>query len=197
MSVRAAMLALLSAGEATTYQLRRTFDEATGQVHVLNIGQVSSTLARLERDSCIVRDTSASEDLTAGLWHLTDAGRAELDQWWMNTVERGRPDRHELVLKLSLAVAVPGVDVIALVQRQRTATLTALHEVTRARRSVEDSDLSARLVLDHHLFSIEAELRWLDDVEGTLERAAADRRAEPPSGSTVISEPIPQAQVRR
>ena len=28
MSIRAAMLALLSAGEATTYQLRKSFDEA-------------------------------------------------------------------------------------------------------------------------------------------------------------------------
>lgn len=180
MSIRAAMLALLSAGEATTYQLRKSFDEATGQVQPVNIGQVSSTLSRLERDGCIARGPAEPEDSTAGTWSLTGPGREELERWWESTVDRARPDRHELVLKLSLAVVVPGVDVAALVQRQRTATLSALHEATRARRGIAESDLAARLVLDHHLFAVEAELRWLDDVEGTLERAAAVRPDAPP-----------------
>lgn len=193
MSVRAAMLALLSAGEASTYQLRKAFDEATGQVHPVNIGQVSSTLARLERDGRVVRRSAEPEDATAGTWTLTPDGRDELEEWWTRPVDRARPDRHELVLKLSLAVTAPGVDVTALVQRQRTATLSSLHEATRARRGIADSDLAARLVLDHHLFAVEAELRWLDDVEGVLERAAATRPAVSPADRPADS----RAEARR
>lgn len=175
MSIHHAMLALLSAGPATTYQLRKAFDDATGQVRPLNIGQASSTLSRLERDGRIVRTQEDADDSTAGLWSLTEEGRADLAQWWASAVERAQPDRQELVVKLALAVTVPGVDVTALVQTQRTATLSALHEATRVRRGIEEADLAAALVLEHHLVSLEAELRWLDDIEGTLEKAAARR----------------------
>ncbi|PMC74970.1 MULTISPECIES: PadR family transcriptional regulator [unclassified Brachybacterium] len=177
MALHHALLALLSVGPATTYQLRRAFDDATGQVKPLNIGQASSTLSRLERDGRIVRTEPSAPDATAGLWHLTEAGREELSLWWMSAVERTQPDRQELVMKFAVAVAVPGVDVTALVQTQRDATLSALHEATRVRRQVDPADLPAALVLDHHLVTLEAELRWLDDIEVMLERAAARRPA--------------------
>lgn len=188
MSVRHALLALLSPGPATTYQLRKDFDRATGEVWPLNIGQASATLARLERDELIRREEGAPGAAdgavpTAGDWHLTDAGREELAAWWGSAVPRSEPERHELVMKLALAVTVPGVDVPSLLQTQRSASLSALHEVTRARRSVPQEDLAAALVLDHHIFAIEAEVRWIDDIEGTLER---DRRrgAESEAGAS-------------
>ncbi|MCL6423540.1 PadR family transcriptional regulator [Brachybacterium sp. JHP9] len=192
MSVRHALLALLSAGPATTYQLRKDFDLATGAVWPLNIGQASATLARLERDGMIRREDNpgASADggtATAGDWHLSAAGREELAAWWGSAVPRSEPERHELVMKLALAVTVPGVDVPSLLQTQRSASLSALHEVTRARRSVPPEDLAAALVLDHHIFAIEAEIRWIDDVEGTLARAGR------PAASRAASEVSPTA----
>lgn len=173
MSIHHALLALLSAGPATTYQLRKGFDDVTGHVRPLNIGQASSTLSRLERDGLVVRSTEDGTETTAGLWHLTEQGRSDLARWWAAAVDRSQPDRQELVMKLALAVTVPGVDVAAVVQEQRLSTLAALQDVTRARRHLGEEDLSALLVLEHHLFSLEAELRWLDDIEGTLERIAA------------------------
>ena len=177
MSLHHALLALLSSGPATTYQLRRAFDDATGQVRPLNIGQASSTLSRLERDGRIVREKTGDDDATAGLWYLTEAGRDDLTLWWHSAVERTQPDRQELVMKFALAAAVPGVDVAALVQTQRSATLSALHEATRVLRQVDARDLPAQLVLDHHLVTLEAELRWLDDIETLLTRAAAQCNA--------------------
>ena len=80
--------------------------------------------------------------------------------------------RDELVIKFSLAVLVPGVDVVGLVQRQRSAMQRMMHDVTRARREVAMNDLAARLVLDNYIFTIEAELRWLDSVEESVARAS-------------------------
>lgn len=179
MSIHHALLALLSAGPSTTYQLRKDFDEVTGHVRPLNIGQASTTLTRLERDGLVVRSPEEGGESTAGLWSLTEKGRSDLAQWWAAAVDRTLPDRQELVMKLALAVTVPGVDVAGVVQEQRTATLAALQDVTRARRHLGEEDLSALLVLEHHLFSLEAELRWLDDIEGTLDRVAARHRAAP------------------
>lgn len=212
MSVKHALLALLSAGDAGTYQLRKDFESSTGSTWPLNIGQVSTTLGRLERDGLVVRHEaalaqaapsrtgstrsgSASGSSEVAAWSLTEAGRAELDRWWNAPVLRRHPERDELIIKLALATTAPGVDVAALVQRQRQASQAALHEITRARRAA-DEDLAASLVLDHHVYALEAELRWLDDVEGRLAQA---RRLSPgTSGSaatdrTTADRPSPNA----
>ena len=50
MSVRHALLALLSEGPKYGLQLRQEFEARTGEVWPLNVGQVYTTLQRLERD---------------------------------------------------------------------------------------------------------------------------------------------------
>ncbi|EWS81769.1 PadR family transcriptional regulator [Brachybacterium phenoliresistens] len=195
MSVKHALLALLSMGPATTYQLRRSFDESTGQIWPLNIGQASATLSRLERDGQVAREPSEDDDGTQGSWSLTDRGKEELGRWWANAVTRPQPERHELALKLALAVVVPGVDVQALIDAQRIAAMTALHDATRARRGVAPEDLPSMLVLDHHLATLEAELSWLEGIEATLARhrsrptsAASDTEASPTARRRTPSE---------
>ena len=56
MSVRHALLAFLSEGPKYGLQLRQEFEESTGQVWPLNVGQVYTTLQRLERDELIESD---------------------------------------------------------------------------------------------------------------------------------------------
>ncbi|HJY00730.1 MAG TPA: PadR family transcriptional regulator, partial [Streptosporangiaceae bacterium] len=53
MSVRHAMLALLSEGPKYGLQLREEFEGRTGEVWPLNVGQVYTTLQRLERDGLV------------------------------------------------------------------------------------------------------------------------------------------------
>lgn len=195
MSVKHAMLALLAAEPSSTYQLRKRFDASTGQGLPLNIGQVSSTLQRLERDGMVTRDgmvdlgggnpgahdNGAGPETAAGAgqrWQLLAPGRDELSKWWARPVVAEQRGRDELVLKLTLAAVIPGVDVAALLQTQRAATQRAMHDLTKVRRGIDAGDLVPRLVVDHHLFITEAELRWIDDVEAALvQRAAAASRA--------------------
>ena len=177
MSVKHAMLALLSAQPASTYQLRKRFDASTGQSVPMNIGQVSSTLQRLERDGFVLRDEADEVSERSGLpWRLTPAGHTELAQWWARPVIAEQRGRDELVVKFMLATITPRVDVQELVQNQRAATQRVMHDLTRLRRDTSEDDLVGRLVLDHHIFMSEAELRWLDDVEGSLQRAATSQK---------------------
>ncbi|MDO5081099.1 PadR family transcriptional regulator [Buchananella hordeovulneris] len=163
MSVRYALLALLAAQDQSTYQLRGAFDAATAATWPLNIGQVSTTLARLHRDGLVDKDADDAA------WHLTSAGRQALAAWWDEPVARLAAGRDELIIKLALA-ATTGQDLPALIQRQRVATQRTLHDLTAARRAAGTADIIGRLILDHHLFALEAELRWLDDVEASLGR---------------------------
>jgi DNA-binding PadR family transcriptional regulator len=53
MSVKYGLLALLERGPMYGYQLRAAFEESTGGTWPLNIGQVYTTLSRLERDDLV------------------------------------------------------------------------------------------------------------------------------------------------
>jgi DNA-binding PadR family transcriptional regulator len=169
-------LALLEQGPMYGYQLRSEFEGRTGSTWPLNIGQVYTTLTRLERDGMIagVAESGEPEDGKRS-YEITTDGRVEVATWFDEPVGRGQPPRDELAIKLAIAVTVPGVDVTALVQRQRTSTMNALQEYTRLKRSVttdEPADLAWSLVLDSLIFNAEAEIRWLDHCETRLRRLA-------------------------
>ena len=59
------------------YQLRAEFEASTGATWPLNIGQVYTTLARLERDGLV--EAAGEADAEGRVtYRITDAGRAEV-----------------------------------------------------------------------------------------------------------------------
>ena len=188
MSVKQALLALLEQGPMYGYQLRVEFENRTGSTWPLNVGQVYTTLNRLERDGFV--EGEGVDDEGHVVYRITDAGRGEVALWFTTPVARTQPPRDELAIKLALAVTVPGVDVGTVIQRQRTATMTALQDYTRlkrggrAARPTEPGDMAWSLVLDSLVFSAEAEIRWLDHCEARLRRAALERQPAPTSDPT-------------
>jgi DNA-binding PadR family transcriptional regulator len=179
MSVRHGLLALLERGPMYGYQLRVAFEESTGGTWPLNIGQVYTTLSRLERDG-LVRPLPES-DGGQRPYEITDAGRADLATWFATPIERTDRPRDELAIKLALALTTPGVDVRAVVQTQRGATMRTLQEYTRLKaRANRPGDLSWLLVLDAMIFQAEAEVRWLDHCEASLVRYSVPPAAAPP-----------------
>jgi DNA-binding PadR family transcriptional regulator len=182
MSVRHGLLALLERGPMYGYQLRVAFEEACGGTWSLNIGQVYTTLSRLERDDLVV----ALPENEAGQrpYQITDAGRTDVALWFATPISRTDRPRDELAIKLALALTTPGVDVRTVVQTQRTATMRMLQEYTRLKASADKpTDLAWLLVLDAMLFQGEAEIRWLDHCEASLVRYAPPAMNVPPDGS--------------
>ena len=146
------------------YQLRSEFDAATGATWPLNIGQVYTTLSRLERDGLVEAVGESEQGRVA--YRITDAGVQEVEKWFAAPVPReGRP-RDELAIKLALALTVPGVDVQKVVQVQRTAALRSLQELTKLKAGADPvADAAWLLVLEAMIFQAEAEVRWLDHCE--------------------------------
>ncbi len=172
MSIRHGLLALLEREPMYGYQLRSEFESATGSTWPLNVGQVYTTLTRLERDGLVA--PQGEDDEGRARYAITSAGRAELTGWFEAPVTAQDRPRDELAIKLALAVTVPGVDVAAVIQRQRAATISTLQGLTRLKRNTED-DLSWALVVEAMRFQAEAEVRWLDHCETALARAARAR----------------------
>jgi DNA-binding PadR family transcriptional regulator len=186
-SVRHSLLALLSAGPMHGYGLKTEFEAATGDVWPLNVGQVYTTLGRLERDGLVTAEADADGQK---VYQITGAGRGELGRWFETPVPREVIPRQELAIKLVFAMRSGVADVAAVVQRQRVATVRALQDVTRLKAAAESAesagDLAWLLMLDALVFQAEAEARWLDMCEARLARenvaaGVARRQSEVPA----------------
>ncbi|MFI7609802.1 PadR family transcriptional regulator [Nonomuraea terrae] len=158
MSIRHGILALLRGGPRYGYQLRVEFEASTGATWPLNIGQVYTTLSRLERDGLVT--PAGADEQGRALYAITEAGRVELERWFATPVAQSDRPRDELAIKIAMAVAGADVDVGAVIHTQRTATMRTLQALTRAKRAADG--LAQRLVLDGLIFKAEAEQRWLD-----------------------------------
>jgi DNA-binding PadR family transcriptional regulator len=160
--VRLGLLALLDNADMYGYQLKSSFESHTGGVWPLNIGQVYTTLGRLERDGLVAasdradradRGSGGDRDADTGgagggqagddrhrVYSITAQGRRELADWFADSPADGPPPRDELIAKVLLAAA-GGVDrALDVVTAQRTAlfaTLQARRRALRAARSAE------------------------------------------------------------
>ena len=164
MPIRRGLLSLLAREPMHGYQLRSEFDAATGATWPLNIGQVYTTLNRLERDGLVEPVGEAEQGRV--VYRITDKGHTELAEWFEAPVAReGRP-RDELAIKLALALTTPEIDVHRVIQVQRTASLRSLQELTKLKANADPiADAAWLLVLESMIFQSEAEVRWLDHCE--------------------------------
>lgn len=173
MSVRHAVLALLSEGPKYGLQLRQEFEARTGEVWPLNVGQVYSTVQRLERDGLVESD-GTDDASPQKVFHITAAGENELAAWLRTPPDLSSPPRDELVIKVLIAISTPNVDVAEVVQTHRRYLVQLMQEWTRLKEYAADRDLAFALVVDSELFRLDAVIRWLDAADGRIKRAAAD-----------------------
>ena len=191
MSVRHALLALLSDGPKYGLQLRQEFESRTGEVWPLNVGQVYTTLQRLERDGLIESDDPLDPD-EAGpqkAFRITTDGSEELSTWLHTPPDLSMPPRDELVIKVLVALKVPGVDVHEVIQVHRRYVVEVMQQWTHLKEDEADFDLNFALVVDAELYRLDAVVRWLDTADGRLKRASV----EPLVASSV---PVPRLRRR-
>ena len=178
MSVRHALLALLSEGPKYGLQLRQEFEARTGEVWPLNVGQVYTTLQRLERDGLVAADGDG-EDGPQRNFRITRSGKAELAEWLRTPPDMSSPPRDELVIKVLIAARLPGVDVREVVQVHRRHLVELMQQWTRIKDLSTGDDVALALVVDAELFRLDGVIRWLDTADGRLKRAAADGGSAP------------------
>ena len=177
MSVRHALLALLSEGPKYGLQLRQEFEARTGEVWPLNVGQVYTTLQRLERDGFVESDDAEAEG-PQKTFRLTDEGAEELHDWLRTPGDDTAPPRDELVIKVLVALTVPGVAVPEVLQVHRRHLIQLMQRYTRLKQDAADDDVGLALVADAEIFRLEAQVRWLDAADVRLKRLLATAPAE-------------------
>jgi DNA-binding PadR family transcriptional regulator len=176
MSVRYALLALLSEGPTYGMKLREEYEAATGDIWPLNVGQVYTTLARLERDGLIEPD-DGGEDEREKAFRITAQGQTELTGWLKTPPGSVSPQRDELVTKVLVALRVPGMKVHDVIQAHRRQIVELMQQWTRFKEEETESDLSFALMVESELIRLGALVSWLDVAE-TMVRNAPGKSAK-------------------
>jgi DNA-binding PadR family transcriptional regulator len=178
-SVRHALLALLSEGPKYGLQLRQEFEARTGEVWPLNVGQVYTTLQRLERDGLVESDDGAEEGPQKG-FRITADGQDELATWLRTPPDLSMPPRDELVIKVLVAWRLPGVDVHEVIQTHRRYLVELMQQWTHLKEDEAQFDLGFALAVDAELYRLDSVVRWLDTADGRFRRAATEPTAPAP-----------------
>ena len=159
MSVRHALLAILDQGPCYGYQLRAEYARRTGVA--VNVGQIYTTLERLERDGLV--DNRGADDRGHVYWGITGAGRALAVRW---VAEPDAPSgAAELERKIALVATLPGVDARAVIATQRDAAILRLAQMQRGRGESEEetvSSVAATILRAAESARTRAEIEWLD-----------------------------------
>jgi len=169
MSVPHALLALLSEGPKYGLRLRQEFEVRTGEVWALNVGQVYTTLQRLERDGLVESDET-DRDGQQKRYRITEAGSDELSRWLHTPPDTELPPRDELIIKVLVSLRLPGVDLHEVLQVHRRHFVEAMQHCTHVKSKADDDDIELALVADAELFRLDAVVRWLDAADARLKR---------------------------
>jgi DNA-binding PadR family transcriptional regulator len=170
--VREVLLALLQKEPSHGYELKSAIESLFGGVWPdVNVGQVYSTLARLERMG-LVRSATVAQGGRPDkkVYELTATGRDELRRWVDDLVPAVRV-RDTFFSKLVLAWKTGLADPIELIDRQRRAHLLRLRELGELAPTA--NGLVARLAVEAAMLHVQADLQVLDSCEAAVGGAGA------------------------
>lgn len=182
MSVRHAVLGLLTQEPGHTYDLKRRFNERIGSFWDINMGQLYQTVDRLEQEG-LVRSMGLVEEQgrSKRVYHVTESGRSELEHWIPTRSMRARPLRDDLLVKLAITDLQYADSLLELVHRQQELFMERVRTFSVRKRELEEAaegkwEHEVQILLaTAALRNAESELRWLNDVEEKLKSRIGDR----------------------
>jgi len=160
-----ALLALLAQHPRHGYELKVIFEKTMGGLWPeINIGQVYTTLSRLERDGMVTSQVvdSPGDRTDKRVYELTPAGGAAL-QTWLAQPSESIQIKNEFFVKLAFTQALGLEEAKSLIARQRREYLQAMRVLDDLSASpASDGNLISSLLLEGALLYLRAGLEWLD-----------------------------------
>ena len=164
MSLKYGVLGLLTTEPLHGYEVKNRFEAMLGGTWEVNIGQIYTTLQRLERDG-LVRPVGGRGDRGKLLYELSPQGRKALDEW-LDTPDSGPQQLHEeIYVKLLLATRIANGDLQPMLARQKRAYLQRLRDLNRLEeRARRGGRLDLARLVRGALLHTEADLKWIDEL---------------------------------
>jgi DNA-binding PadR family transcriptional regulator len=161
--VKYPLLALLAAGAAHGYELKQSFEARFAAVWgAVNIGQIYTTLQRLERDGLVHgREVEQSGRPAKNVYEITEAGYVALHEWVIEA-NPGPRVRDEFFMKLVLARLAGLADPLSMIDQQRQAYFEELRDLNTIAAAEGSANHVTRLLIEGATLHLKADLQWLD-----------------------------------
>ncbi len=178
MSLKYGVLGLLKAEPLHGYEVKNRFESMLGGTWEVNIGQIYTTLQRLERDG-LVRPLGPRGDRGKLQYELSAEGRKALDEWLAQPDSGPQQLHEEIYVKLLLATRIANGDLPGLLARQKRAYLQRLRDLNRLEeRARRDGRIDLARLVRGALLHTEADLKWMDELSSEHFGAAEGARME-------------------
>lgn len=162
MNAQYVLLSFLADESNYGYELKKKYDSYFGKDKPILPGQVYSSLARLKRDNKIKEVSDTSNSGSSGpdriRYEITDLGKEQLKRWLASPEEPAPQLQATMYVKTVLAILMDG-DAAPYLDNQRRVHIQKMRSLTDERRN---SNLSDMLLIDHALYHLEADLRWIE-----------------------------------
>jgi DNA-binding PadR family transcriptional regulator len=168
MNAQLTLLGFLGISPNYGYELKKLYDKLFGQEKPILSGQVYSTLTRLQKAGAIrkVPDTDASGGPERVKYEITSRGQ-EVFQQWLATPEQPAPDLQAvLYVKTVLALMSEG-EAASYLDAQKHTHIERMRTLIRQRRL---TTVAEAILIDHAIFHIEADLRWIELTSSRLHK---------------------------
>jgi DNA-binding PadR family transcriptional regulator len=174
MSLRHAVLGLLSSGPASGYDLLKRFEISLANVWPATQSQLYSELNRMA-DTALVK-VAAEGPRGRKEYAITDSGIAELRRW-MIKVEPERVRRSDMLLRVFFLDLIPPAEAIAYLHRQVEFASSRYSGLEGIKQAVEGEDGSLAV---YGRIALEWGLRYMATVRDWAQWAEAEVRAARP-----------------
>jgi len=182
-TIRDGLLALLTQGPAYGLQLRNELDARLQRAQHTNVGQVYSTLERLQTAGLVTQSSHTTDGLP--LYTLSSQGEASA-RAWVVTPQLDSASRWEgMVSQILLVKSLPGVSTAPLIRAYREYWQQAL----AAAQDLYAPDLASDLRSSSEEGLCIAALSWLDRAEAVDDSGTPVSRQRPQRGRpTTVSQ---------
>ncbi|QSB04772.1 PadR family transcriptional regulator [Natronoglycomyces albus] len=173
MSLRHAILGILSIEPMSGYDLKKVIDESVGHFWSADQSQIYRTLNALVEDNLATRRTVVQEERPNQHIHRpTDLGLAELEQWLRSPIQMG-PSREPFLARLFFADRLPAADIAELLEAHHQEVLQRLAVLEAINVPDQPGDLGHVLrmaTLANGITHAKAELAWIENTKRDVER---------------------------
>jgi PadR family transcriptional regulator, regulatory protein AphA len=166
MSLKFALLGLLSESPKYGYEIKRKFEGTLGNVWSVSYGQLYPTLRRLAELGWVTKKKEPGKKAAEkNIYSITERGRKKLGEWLLKPMRTTYKVKDEFTLKFLFFNKLPKSDVVEYLRGQQKKVMLQRDGYQRTLISLQDEiDRYLQSIIRKGIIHLEAENQWLEEV---------------------------------
>ena len=171
MSLKFALLGLLSESPKYGYEIKQKFEGALGNVWSVSYGQLYPTLRRLSELEWVTKKTAPGKKAAEkNIYSITPTGIKKLNDWLLQPLRTSYRVKDEFTLKFLFFNKLPPEKVLNYLKKQQKKAVMQKEDFQRTLVALRDEiDFFLQALIRKGVIHLEAETQWLEEVINDME----------------------------